>query len=81
MIEKDSYLPKAFASTALDLMNPNRNIIVDMIMVQLISVIVVMLMILIFKGATMPSSSVSYYIVGLFGSVLMLSGAYARLTR
>tara|TARA_R110002051_G_scaffold314650_1_gene391927 strand:- start:333 stop:578 length:246 start_codon:yes stop_codon:yes gene_type:complete len=81
MIEKESYIPKALASTALDLMNPNRNVIVDMIMVQLISVIVVMLMILIFKGATMPSSSVSYYIVGLFGSVLMLSGAYARLTR
>ena len=81
MNDNNSFMPHRFASTTLDVLNPTRSVIVDMIMVQLISMIVVMLMILIFKGATMPSSSVSYYIVGLFGSVLMLSGAYARLTR
>ena len=81
-MERDSgYIPTSLAMTTLDVMNPNRNVIVDMIMVQLISVIVTMLMILIFKGASMSSGSVSYYIVGLFCSVLMLSGAYARLTR
>ena len=81
-MERDSgYIPTSLAMTTLDVLNPNRNVIVDMIMVQLISVIVTMLMILIFNGSSMSSGSVSYYIVGLFGSILMLSGAYARLTR
>jgi len=75
------YIPKSLAATTLDVLNPTRSVIVDMIMVQLISVIVVMMMILLFKGGSMGSASVSYYLVGLFSSVLMLSGVYARITR
>ena len=75
------YIPNSFAATTLDMLNPNRSVIIDMIMVQLISVIVVMSMILIFKGGTMDSASVSYYLVGLFGSFLMLTGVYSRITR
>ena len=75
------YLPASFAATSLDMLNPSRSVIIDMIMVQLISVIVTMSMILIFKGGSMDSSSVSYYLVGLFGSFLMLTGVYSRITR
>jgi hypothetical protein len=75
------YIPTSFAATTLDMLNPNRSIIIDMVMVQLISIIVTMLMILIFKGGTMDSASVSYYLVGLFGSFLMLTGVYSRITR
>ena len=75
------YIPNSFAATTLDMLNPNRSVIIDMIMVQLISVIVVMSMILIFKGGSMSSASVSYYLVGLFASFLMLTGAYARIIR
>jgi|TARA_R110000796_G_scaffold8883_2_gene30417 hypothetical protein len=75
------YIPASFAATSLDMLNPSRSVIVDMIMVQLISVIVTMSMILIFKGGTMGSASVSYYLVGLFASFLMLTGVYSRITR
>mgnify|MGYP003635196720 FL=1 len=75
------YLPASFAATSLDMLNPSRSVIIDMIMVQLISVIVTMSMILIFKGGTMGSASVSYYLVGLFASFLMLTGVYSRITR
>tara|TARA_R110000824_G_scaffold26358_6_gene90660 strand:+ start:4291 stop:4545 length:255 start_codon:yes stop_codon:yes gene_type:complete len=75
------YIPVSFAATSLDMLNPSRSVIVDMIMVQLISVIVTMSMILIFKGGTMGSASVSYYLVGLFASFLMLTGVYSRITR
>ena len=75
------YIPNSFAATTLDMLNPNRRVIIDMIMVQLISVIVVMSMILIFKGGSMSSASVSYYLVGLFASFLMLTGAYSRIIR
>ena len=75
------YIPASFAATSLDMLNPSRSVIVDMIMVQLISVIVTMSMILIFKGGTMGSASVSYYLVGLFASFLMLTGVYSRISR
>ena len=75
------YLPASFAATSLDMLNPSRSVIIDMIMVQLISVIVTMSMILVFKGGTMGSASVSYYLVGLFASFLMLTGVYSRITR
>lgn len=68
-------------TTISDMTNLRKSVIVDMIMVQLISVIVTMSMILIFKGGTMGSASVSYYLVGLFASCLMLTGVYSRITR
>jgi len=83
MIDKDynSYIPQSFAATTLDVLNPNRSVIVDMIMVQLLSMIVCMSMILVFKGGSMPSSTISYFLVGLFASFLMLTGVYSRITR
>tara|TARA_R110002110_G_scaffold93053_4_gene242546 strand:- start:156 stop:410 length:255 start_codon:yes stop_codon:yes gene_type:complete len=75
------FIPNSLAATTLDMLNPNRSVIIDMIMVQLISVIVTMSLILIFKGGTMGSASVSYYLVGLFASFLMLTGVYSRITR
>jgi len=79
--EYSTYIPQSFAASTLDVLNPNRSVIIDMIMVQIISMIVVMSMILVFKGSTMPSSTISYFLVGLFASFLMLSGVYSRITR
>jgi hypothetical protein len=79
--EYSTYIPQSFAASTLDVLNPNRSVIIDMIMVQILSMIVVMSMILIFKGGTMPSSTISYFLVGLFASFLMLSGVYSRITR
>jgi|TARA_R100000482_G_C5126317_1_gene148921 hypothetical protein len=83
MMDKDysTYIPQSFAASTLDVLNPNRSVIIDMIMVQILSMIVVMSMILVFKGSTMPSSTISYFLVGLFASFLMLSGVYSRITR
>ena len=83
MIDKDysTYIPQSFAASTLDVLNPNRSVIIDMVMVQILSMIVVMSMILVFKGSTMPSSTISYFLVGLFASFLMLSGVYSRITR
>ena len=82
MMDKDysTYIPQSFAASTLDVLNPNRSVIIDMIMVQILSMIVVMSMILVFKGGTMPSSTISYFLVGLFASFLMLSGVYSRIT-
>tara|TARA_R110000751_G_scaffold82534_2_gene166051 strand:- start:2450 stop:2695 length:246 start_codon:yes stop_codon:yes gene_type:complete len=77
----DRFIPSGFASSTLDLLTPKRNVIIDMIMVQVISAIVVLMMILLFKGNDLPANIASYYLIGLFGSVIMLTGIYARITR
>lgn len=83
MLDKDynSFIPQSFAATTLDVLNPTRSVIIDMIMVQLISIFVCMSMILIFKGGSMESSTVSYFLVGLFASFILLTSIYSRITR
>ncbi len=77
---KDKLTP-SFEATSLDLFNPHRSVIIDMIMIQFIAMIVTMALILLLKGDDMSSASVSYMLAGLFGSFLMLSGVYSRITR
>jgi len=81
MYDKNRYMPHTLASTTLDVLNPNRSVIVDMIMVQLLSMVTVLMMIILLKGGSMNTGSLSYYVMGLFLCVIMLSGVYARITR
>ena len=60
---------------------PSRNIIVEMIMVQFISVIIAGVSILIFKGDEMNSGDVSVFVVGIFGALIFLTTLYSRITR
>jgi len=72
---------QSFSTTALDVLNPSRSIIVDMIMVQILSAIVVLSMLLVFKGGELGQQNASYLLVGLFATVLFLSAVYSRITR
>jgi len=72
-------MPRGITNTMLDLYNPRRSVIIDMVMVQFISIIITMLLILFLQGPSMSSGSISFYLIGLFGSILMLSGVYARI--
>jgi hypothetical protein len=72
---------QSFSTTALDVLNPSRSIIVDMIMVQIIAAIVVLSMLLIFKGGEIGQQNASYLLVGLFATVVFLSAVYSRITR
>lgn len=60
---------------------PSRNIIIEMIMVQFISVIIAGVSILIFKGDEMSSGDVSVFVVGIFGALIFLTTLYSRITR
>tara|TARA_R100000406_G_scaffold16888_3_gene10584 strand:- start:26611 stop:26850 length:240 start_codon:yes stop_codon:yes gene_type:complete len=60
---------------------PSRNIIVEMIMVQFISVIIAGVSILVFKGDEMSSGDVSVFVVGIFGALIFLTTLYSRITR
>jgi len=72
---------QSFSTTALDVLNPSRSIIVDMIMVQILSAIVVLSMLLIFKGGEIGQQNASYLLVGLFATMVFLSAVYSRITR
>ncbi len=60
---------------------PSSNIIVEMIMVQFISIIIACAAILIFKGDSMSSGDVSVFVVGIFGGLVFLTTLYSRITR
>ena len=54
---------QSFAATTLDVLNPNRSVIVDMIMVQILAAIVVLSMLLVFKGGEIGQQNASYLLV------------------
>lgn len=82
MMEKGTQmLSQSFAATTLEVLNPNRSVIVDMIMVQILAAIFTLSALLLLKGNSLGSQNASYILVALFGSVLFLSAVYSRITR
>lgn len=76
-----NYMPAGFANSTLDVLNPSRSVIVDMIMVQFIASFITMLLLLIFKGDDLGSQSASYLLIGLFASLLMITGIFSRISK
>ena len=82
MIDRDrNYVPAGFANTTLDVLNPSRSVIIDMIMVQFIASFITMLLLLVFKGDELGSQSASYLLIGLFASILMITGIFSRISK
>jgi len=72
---------RGLSQAVLSVYKPRRSIIIDMVMVQFISIILTMMLVLFLKGPDMASSSVSYYLVGIFFCILMLSSVYSNIAR
>tara|TARA_R100001163_G_scaffold18559_1_gene16381 strand:+ start:3985 stop:4230 length:246 start_codon:yes stop_codon:yes gene_type:complete len=66
---------------ALGMWSPQRSVIIDMIMVQLISLIVMMVAVLLFRGAELSTNEATFFVFGLFSSLVFLSAVYARITQ
>lgn len=82
MIDRESkYMTIGLANTTLDVLNPSRSVIVDMIMVQFIASFITMLMLLVFKGDDMGSQTASYLLIGLFASLLAITGIFSRINK
>tara|TARA_R100001015_G_C4571575_1_gene129552 strand:+ start:83 stop:328 length:246 start_codon:yes stop_codon:yes gene_type:complete len=81
MMERGSMFSQSFAATSLNVMNPHRSVIVDMIMVQILSAIITLALMLLLKGNEIGSTNASYLLVGLFGTLVFLSAVYSRITR
>ena len=75
------YIPKPMAEMTLQMMSPKRSVIIDMVMVQLISAILIFTGILMFKSTEITQSDMSIYMVGVFISFILLTQIYQRITR
>jgi len=80
MMDSTGMIGQSFAATSLNVLNPHRSVIVDMIMVQIIAAIITLTLLLIFKGNEIGSTNASYLLVGLFGSLVFLTAVYSRIT-
>ncbi|MFZ9078093.1 MAG: hypothetical protein ACO23H_06120 [Alphaproteobacteria bacterium] len=80
MMDSTGMIGQSFAATSLNVLNPHRSVIVDMIMVQIIAAIITLALLLVFKGNEIGSTNASYLLVGLFGSLVFLTAVYSRIT-
>jgi hypothetical protein len=69
-----------FSNTAMEIFAPKKSVIVDMIMVQLLTIIVTLSMLLLTSSSKMDSNSMAYLVLGLFGAFFMLTGIYSRIS-
>ena len=82
MIDRSPMLiPQQFADISMQMLAPKRSVIVDMVMVQLISAIVIFVGILLFKANEINQSEMTMMVVGVFLSLFLLTSVYHRITR
>tara|TARA_R100001443_G_scaffold65927_1_gene75119 strand:+ start:7762 stop:8031 length:270 start_codon:yes stop_codon:yes gene_type:complete len=74
-------VPTQFADMTMHMLSPKREIIIDMVMVQLISAILIFMGILMFKSNEITQSDMSVYMIGVFISFILLTQIYQRITR
>ncbi len=76
-----SYDPfNGLSHTAMEIFSPRKSVIIDMIMVQLLTIIVTLAVLLLTSSSKMDSNSMAYLVVGLFGAFFMLTGIYSRIS-
>jgi hypothetical protein len=81
MMNGPALIPRQFANMSMNMLSPKRHVVVDMVMVQLISVILIFAGILIFKNTEINQTEMSLYMFGLFASFVLLTSIYQRITR
>ena len=69
-----------FASSTLGVFAPKKSVIVDMVMVQLLSVIVTLGIIMLTASSALSNDVMAYLVAGLFGAFFMLGSIYARIS-
>ena len=77
----NNIVPSQVADLPMHFFAPKRQIIVDMVMVQLISAILIFMGIITFKNDEITQSEMSIYMVCIFVSFVVLTQIYQRITR
>jgi|TARA_R110002051_G_scaffold313557_1_gene389740 hypothetical protein len=74
-------IPKQVADMSMQMFSPKREVIVDMVMVQLISAILVFVAILMFRNTEITQLEMTGYTFGVFISFILLTSIYQRIAR
>lgn len=69
-----------FASSTMEIFAPIKSVIIDMVMVQLLSIILALAAILLLASSQLASDQIAYLVAGLFGAFFMLGSIYARIS-
>tara|TARA_R110002074_G_scaffold117705_1_gene249913 strand:+ start:447 stop:689 length:243 start_codon:yes stop_codon:yes gene_type:complete len=69
-----------FASSTMAIFAPKKSVIVDMVMVQLLSIIVTLGTVLLTASDELSSDTMAYLVAGLFGAFFMLGNVYSRIS-
>jgi len=81
MMNSPNLIPRQIADMSMQMLAPKRQVIVDMVMVQLISAILIFMGILVFKNSEISQMEMSLYMIGLFTAFILLTTIYQRITR
>tara|TARA_R100000008_G_scaffold24284_1_gene13105 strand:+ start:2599 stop:2799 length:201 start_codon:yes stop_codon:yes gene_type:complete len=65
----------------MEIFNPTKSVIIDMIMIQLLGITITLLGILIFSGGDIEGDHMAWMVAFLFGSFVLASAIYSRITR
>ena len=76
-----SFMPRQIADVTMHMLARKRQVVVDMVMVQLISAILVFMGILTFKNTEINQVEMSMYMLGIFVAFILLTSIYQRITR
>ena len=71
---------QGLSESSVSVFAPTRSVITDMIMVQLLSIIMALVLLMLFKGNQLSTNDVSLFLVAIFGSSVLLGGIYFRIT-
>ena len=74
-------VPSGVANFSLNMFSHKRSVIIDMIMIQLISAILIMLFVLVFKAADINQTDASMAMIAIFISMMGLGTIYTRISR
>lgn len=71
---------QGFAMTASDVFAPKKSVIVDMVMVQILTVIVTVTLILVLKNDSLGSDTIAWMMGSLMVGILLASAIYSRIS-
>ncbi len=74
-------VPSQVANFSLNMFSHRRSVIIDMVMIQLISAILVMLFVLVFKASDINQTDASMAMIAIFISMMGLGTIYTRISR
>ena len=74
-------VPQQVADMSMQMLSPKREVVVDMVMVQMISAILIFLGILLFRNEAISQWEMTGYTFGVFVSFFILTSIYQRIAR